>query len=94
MEPNTFTRPAGYEQLTIGVAASSLIVPPGASRAICTVEAQPIRYRDDKTVPTALVGMPVVSGVSFELVSRTSMIEFRAIRSGGVDAILNVNYYK
>lgn len=94
MHPNVYVKPAGYQQLTVSTSAVGLTVPAGASRAVVIVEAQPIRYRDDKTDPTASVGMLCAAGLRFEIDSRQSMLAFKAIRQGGTDGVLNVSYYK
>jgi len=94
MPPVTYAKPCGYQQLTVADTAVGLTVPPGASRAVLTVQDQPLRWRDDGTVPTASVGMPVVAAVTFELNSKASLNAFRAIRSTGSSAVLNISYYK
>jgi hypothetical protein len=87
-------KPRGYAQLTVSTTALALpSIPKGAQYAIVYINAQPVRYRDDGTAPTASVGMPAVSGTTIELVSAESIRNFRAIRSGGTDAELNVSYY-
>ena len=94
MHPNVYVKPAGYQQITVSTTAVGLTVPAGASRAVVVVEGQPLRYRDDKTDPTASVGMLVAAGTRFELDSRQSMLAFKAIRQGASDATLCVSYYK
>lgn len=87
-------QPAGYEQVTVSSTAVGLTPPAGASRAVCVVEAQPLRYREDGTDPTATVGFLAVATTVFELPSKTAIDNFKAIRDGGTDAVLSVNYYK
>lgn len=91
---NAFRKPAGYQQLTVSTTAVGLTVPSGAGRAVIVVEAQPIRYRDDGTAPTASVGMLCAAALRFDIESRESLLAFRAIRQGGVDAVLSISYYK
>lgn len=91
---NAFRKPRGYEQVTVGVAAVGLTVPSGAQRAVVVVEAQPLRYRDDGTDPTALIGMLCVATTRFDIESREALLAFKAIRSGGTDSVLSVSYYK
>lgn len=85
--------PKGYQQLTVSTTAIGLSVPAGATRAVVYVEAQPIRWRDDSTAPTSSVGVLIAAAASFELPSVQSLNGFKAIRSGGTDATLNVVYY-
>jgi len=94
MPPKTYVKPCGYEQITVSSTAVGLTVPKGASRAIVTVEAQPLRYRDDGTDPSSTVGVLCQANLRFELESRYSMLAFKAIRQGGTDAVLSVSYYK
>lgn len=94
MSPEIYVEPCGYQQLTVSTIAVALTLPPGAVRALITVESQPIRYRDDKIDPTATVGMPVIAGVNFDLRSRLSLTQFRAIRSTITDSVLSITYYR
>lgn len=94
MPPKTYVKPVGYQQITVSTTAVGLTVPAGASRAVAVVEAQPLRYRDDGTNPTATVGMLCQANLRFEIESRDQMLAFKAIRQGGTDAVLSVSYYK
>lgn len=94
MSPEIYVEPCGYQQLTVSTTAVALTLPPGAVRALITVESQPIRFRDDKIDPTASIGMPILAGTTFTLSSRLSSVQFRAIRSGASDAILSISYYR
>lgn len=87
------TKPLGYQQITVSTSAVGLTLPKGAIRAVVGVEAQPLRYRDDGTNPSASVGYLVVAGGTVEVYGSTALSKFKAIRSGGTDAVLNVNYY-
>ena len=87
-------KPEGYAQVAVSTTAVALpSIPSKASYAIVNVNAQPLRYRDDGTVPTATVGMPLAAGDEIALVSPAQIRAFRAIRSGGTDAEINVSYY-
>jgi hypothetical protein len=88
------TKPKGYEQLTVSSTSVGLVsIPAGASRAIVMVESQPLRYREDGTAPTSLIGVLCVAATRFELESRKAIEGFRAIRSGGTDSVVSVLYY-
>lgn len=52
----------GYQQLSSLSGATALTIPEGTSLAVCTVETQAVRWRDDGTNPTASVGMPLAVG--------------------------------
>lgn len=91
---NLFRKPKGYQQITVSTTAVGLTVPEGAGRAVVVVEAQPLRYRDDGTDPTATVGMLCVAATRFDIESREALLAFKAIRSGGTDSVLSVSYYK
>jgi hypothetical protein len=88
-------KPLGFEQITVDntEGGKALTVPPNAVRALVGVEAQPLRWRDDGTAPTATVGFNVKADVNFELFGSQSLKAFRAIRTGGTSATLNVVYY-
>jgi len=87
-------KPEGYRQQTVSTTAVALTsIPPAATYALIQVEAQAIRTRDDGTVPTSSVGMPYAAVSFIELSSRRMINQFRAIRSGGADATLNISYY-
>lgn len=88
------TAPVGYEQKTVSTTAVTLTKPAGASRAIVMVEDQPIRYREDGTAPTSSVGVLCPAGTRFELESSSAISNFKAIRSGGTDGVISVNYYR
>lgn len=96
MDPFPKVKPVGHENLAVSTTAVPLAsVPAGASRAIVTVEAQPLRYTEDGvTTPTASVGTLCVAETRFELESRQAILNFKAIRSGGTDSAISVNYYK
>ena len=86
----------GFQQLTVSNAAVSLTNVQagfGALGALITVEGADIRYRVDGSVPTATQGMYVAAGSVIKLESRFEVRNFRAIRAGAADAVLDVTYY-
>lgn len=87
--------PCGYQQVTSISTAKSLTVPTtcGATPvtlARITIEAQAVRYRDDGTLPTATVGMPMAVAASLDYTGSLSKIQFIEQTVGG---IVNVSYY-
>jgi hypothetical protein len=85
--------PVGYQQITVTTLAT-LTVPPGATCAVITAEAQAVRYRDDGVAPTSGaggVGMPLAVGVPLEYGGNLSALQFIAQVAGG---IINVLYYR
>jgi len=58
--------------------------------AIIIAEGAAVRWRDDNTVPTATVGMPLATGVTLQYDGDLNMIRF--IEQTGT-AKLNVSYY-
>lgn len=84
--------PKGYQQLTVSTTAVGLTVPPGASRAVIKVIAQPVRYRDDGVDPTTSLGYPKVANDEFVL-SGSSMKNVKFIRDDASDATLEILYY-
>jgi hypothetical protein len=88
------TKHMGYQQLTVSTTAVALTVPAGATRAVCQVVAQPIRYRMDGTAPTSLIGYPAVATTVIEVNGMDNIKAFRAIRSGGTDATLEILYFQ
>lgn len=83
----------GYQQVTGLSSVKSLTVPDGATSAMVSVEAQPVRYRNDKdgTNPTASVGMPIAAGESRYFSEDLDLLKFIEITAG---AIININFYK
>lgn len=89
----------GYQQITSLSSATGLTVPTRdpvtglaakANFALITPEAQAVRWRDDGTVPTSSVGMPLAVGVTLQYDGDLSKIKFIEQSSG---AIVNVSYY-
>jgi len=91
-------KPMGYRQLTvsdsaIGLSSATGGIPQGATSAVVVVESQPIRARDDGAAPTSSAGMPFAATSRIELASNAQIDQFKAIRSGDTDAVLNISYY-
>lgn len=88
----------GYQQITSLSSATKLTVPqttPNGSNmkpvfAIITPEGQAVRWRDDRTAPTASVGMPLAVGVSLQYDGNIQDITFIEQVAG---AKLNISYY-
>ena len=62
------------------------------TQAFITVETAPVRFQVDGTLPTAAVGHQLDAGDTLSLDSRTQLTNFKAIRTGGTDAVLSVSY--
>lgn len=82
----------GYEQiaLPVGSAVAFGNVPEGARVALVRIEGAPARYRDDGTLPTATVGMPLDDGEALVYDARLADVKLTAQSPG---AIANVTYY-
>lgn len=90
----TSLSPSGYQQLAVSTSAVALTIPNQAVRmAIILIEDQPIRYRDDGTAPTSSVGTLIQNNVAIA-VCGSALSGFKAIRSGGTNASLSINYYQ
>lgn len=84
----------GRGRLTVSTTSVVLpSIPTTANCAFITVEAQPIRYTIDGTVPvaTSLGHLAIAAGV-IELLSRDALMKFQAIRDGATDAVLEITY--
>jgi len=86
-------KPKGFQALAVSATAVALTVPSGAVRAIIAVEAQPIRWRDDGTNPSATVGFLEVATSRFTISGKESLLAFKAIKDGATDSALSVVYY-
>jgi hypothetical protein len=80
----------GYQQITSLSSAQSLTVPLGATMALIVPETQAVRWRDDRTAPTASVGMPVAVGESLNYDGDLKSIWFIEQTAS---AKINVSYY-
>lgn len=80
----------GYQQITSMSSAQSLTVPAGATFARIICQTQAVRWRDDKTAPTASVGMPLAVGTLLEYDGDLKNIQFIEQTAS---AALNIAYY-
>ena len=88
----------GYQQITSLSGAANLTVPvqtPDGLNAkpvfaLIIAEGQDVRWRDDKTAPTASVGMPLAVGVPLQYDGDLINIQFIEQIAG---AKLNISYY-
>lgn len=87
---NATLTPKGYQQITSTGTAFALSPPAGSRIAFVQAEAQPLRWRDDGTNPTATVGMNLLVGSALEYDGSLTAVRFIAAAAG---AILNVSYY-
>jgi len=98
MNLKAVTTRLGYQQITSLSSATYLTVPSvdlnglacKPTIAIIIAEGAAVRWRDDNTVPTATVGMPLATGVTLQYDGDLNMIRF--IEQTGT-AKLNVSYY-
>ncbi len=81
----------GYQQITTITTSTALTVPSSASWAMIQCEAQPVRWRDDGTAPTATVGMMMAVG-DILTYDGTKLAALAFIEST-VGAKLNISYY-
>lgn len=88
----------GYQQITDLSSAAGLTVPAVTPEglngkpvfALIIAEGAPVRWRDDKTAPTASVGMPLAIGVPLQYDGDLSKIKFI---EQSASAKLNISYY-
>ena len=64
-----------------------------ARMAYVTVDSNPIRYTMDGTTPSASIGHAVAAAGGFWLEGESTIRNFKAIRSGASDAVINVSYF-
>lgn len=90
-----------FEQITVAAVAIGLTTANvrgygsnrfAAEKTIIIVETAQIRWRDDGTDPTASVGFLANVGTIITLDNRDRIERFRAIRTGGMSALLGVSY--
>ena len=90
-----------FDQITVATSAIGLTTANvrgygsnrfAAEKVIITVETAQIRWRDDGTDPTTTVGFLANVGTVLTLDNRDRIEKFRAIRTGGTSALLNVSY--
>lgn len=83
---------AGASQMALAVGTNTtLTVPNGATLAEICVEGSAVRYRDDGTVATPSLGIPISSGSCFAYSGPMSALSFTA--QSGSPAI-DVSYYR
>jgi len=73
---------------------NQLIISPRAVYAKITVDAQPIRYHVDNTVPTDTDGLYAAASSVIELMTSEEIMNFRMIRQGSADANVFIAYYE
>lgn len=84
-----------FQALTVSTTSVALTATVGqlnSHRAVISVEDAPIRFRYDGTAPTSTVGHVLYPGDKLILEGRANISQFRAIRSGSVDAVLAVSH--
>jgi hypothetical protein len=78
--------PCGYQQVAVDT-ATPLTIPAACagtpSMVVITAEGQAVRYRDDRTAPTAAVGMPLAVGQVLNYEGTISALRFISQTSGG-----------
>lgn len=102
-----YTSPFGHEKLTVSTtalgftAAELRVTTAGAStdvavEALVSTEDAPIRFTLDGTTPVDATdtGHVLASGDSMILYGEDALRKFRAVRSGGTDAVVNVTYFR
>ena len=94
-QPYVYTPIVGsFQQISSPATATGLTLPAAGSPAkiveIC-VETQAIRYRDDGTAPTSMIGIPVAVGTCFQYSGNLAAIQFIQQASG---AVIDVAYYR
>jgi len=88
--------PLGYGKITnltaaVGFSAISGGIPVGAAYAMVQSEGANVRWRDDGTAPTALLGMPIYAGAS-PLVFSNNLAAIKFIQVAPT-ATLDVSFY-
>jgi hypothetical protein len=87
----------GYESITVADTAIGLSVTSGGgsviSSVVCTLETAQVRFRTDGTNPTTTEGHLLETGQQLTLADQTSVIKFKAIRTGAVSGVLKCSYY-
>lgn len=96
-----------FEQLTVTTAVKTLTATKysglmaserkrGRNALMARITLDPtngIRYTVDGTNPSLTLGHPVLGGAEILLEGYNAIKAFKAFRSGGADAIINVTYY-
>lgn len=90
-----------YEGVAIGaltmqtVSATALFLPRNAEALSATlqVQAQPIRYTVDGTIPTATVGFRSVADSIIRVTGTQDLLAFQMIREGATDATVAIQFW-
>ena len=84
---------AGYEKVTVSTTAIGLSsIPATVVKAIIWVEDANVRFKADGTDPTATDGIQARENSKISVSTVEEMTNFKAIRTGSVDAVLQVEY--
>jgi hypothetical protein len=81
----------GYQQITDLSAAVSLTIPAGTSVIEMMPHTQGVRFRADRTDPTASVGYPINTNTTYTM-TISNPTDIRVIQSAA-NAVLNINYF-
>lgn len=89
-----------FESITVSTAVKTVTVAtafpsgtPGARAALCTTEADSIRYRyDGGADPSSTVGHSVASGATLTIYGSNNIRNLKMIRSGSGDATVRCTY--
>ena len=88
----------GHQTLAVSSSAVGLTVPAPAARsvtyAVIQVTGADIRWRADGTTPTGASGFMAYNKKEFILSGVVNLGQFKAIRAAGIDAELNIIYYR
>lgn len=90
----------GDEQITVSTTAigfTAAEISTSTAKAVyayVAVQTNAVRYLDTGNNPTAGVGIPAAAGAFIGVCGVTNVANFKAIRSGGADATLDVIYYR
>ena len=92
---SNFITPLGYCQFTATgtaqtLSAASCAAPVRSAWATICIETASIRWRDDATVPTATVGMPVAAG---QCIYYNGTFSALSIISQSGSPVVNISYY-
>lgn len=84
------------ETLAVSTTAVGLTIPATKTVSFVRIKVSTaaIRWRADGTAPTASVGWPEAVDSIFELTDGAEIANFKAIRSGGSDGEINVQYFR
>ncbi len=89
-----YLQPVEEAQTTIAGTAAGIPVPTHANYAYIQVTAAPIFWSYISVTPASGVGQEAALGDDIYLTNRDQIVKFRAIRDGGVSAVLKVAYFR